>query len=531
MKILERFWLGVAVSLICTIVFVSGLLGHAQVSALEKSEALLELGESTFEKKCATCHGEEGLGDGEAAYLLYPKPRDFVAARYRLISTWERTPTDDDIFNTISRGMPGSAMPPWEHLSEDKRWGLVHYVKSLSERPLTIKEPTEPENEDDVGTGIVSIPPEPPYTPEAQERAAYLYDAACAGCHGATGRGDGSQKQVDEEGFATTPRDLTLGIYKGSPSADEVYRHIVAGMPGTPMPMSNWGHGDDVWHLVHFVLAMSNERQREGAVMVKSEITAGRVEKLPEHPDAREWHSATPVNASLMPLWWRNDRPESVTVRAVHDGKEIAILLVWQDNSHDHKAIRVQDFRDAAAVQFSLVADPPFFGMGEEASKVNIWMWKSDVQADIDSGFQDMESSYPRMAVDMYQHPERAPADQPQNNAPTLVSHPTFVTGWGSGNIVSDPTREKSVEDLNARGLGTLQARPMIDTAVDAKGLYRANAYRVMFRRPLRARGKEVVRLRTGTTVPVAFAVWDGRAGDRDGKKSITIWQDLKIAP
>jgi hypothetical protein len=30
--------------------------------------------------------------------------------------------------------------------------------------------------------------------------------------------------------------------------------------------------------------------------------------------------------------------------------------------------------------------------------------------------------------------------------------------------------------------------------------------------------------------VPVAFAVWNGSAGDRDGKKSVTIWQDLNIA-
>jgi hypothetical protein len=30
--------------------------------------------------------------------------------------------------------------------------------------------------------------------------------------------------------------------------------------------------------------------------------------------------------------------------------------------------------------------------------------------------------------------------------------------------------------------------------------------------------------------VRVAFAVWNGHAGDRDGKKSVTIWQDLVIA-
>jgi hypothetical protein len=31
--------------------------------------------------------------------------------------------------------------------------------------------------------------------------------------------------------------------------------------------------------------------------------------------------------------------------------------------------------------------------------------------------------------------------------------------------------------------------------------------------------------------VPVAFAVWNGSAGDRDGKKSVSIWQELVIAP
>jgi hypothetical protein len=31
--------------------------------------------------------------------------------------------------------------------------------------------------------------------------------------------------------------------------------------------------------------------------------------------------------------------------------------------------------------------------------------------------------------------------------------------------------------------------------------------------------------------VLVAFAIWNGSAGDRDGQKSITIWQELEIQP
>jgi hypothetical protein len=37
------------------------------------------------------------------------------------------------------------------------------------------------------------------------------------------------------------------------------------------------------------------------------------------------------------------------------------------------------------------------------------------------------------------------------------------------------------------------------------------------------------VSLEPGGRASVAFAVWDGVHQDRDGKKSITIWQDLEI--
>src|SRR5688500_3885195 len=108
------------------------------------SPQLLAVGKQIYGQQCAACHGTQGLGDGEAAYLLYPKPRDLVAAKYRQVSTWEGVPTDQDIFDTITRGMPGSAMPSWEHLSQEQRWALVYYVKSLSEKPLIVKPEKRP---------------------------------------------------------------------------------------------------------------------------------------------------------------------------------------------------------------------------------------------------------------------------------------------------------------------------------------------------------------------------------------------------
>ena len=490
---------------------------------------LVALGKQIYSQQCVACHGAGGRGDGEAAYLLYPKPRDFVAGNYRLVSTWDRVPTDQDLFDTITRGMPGSAMPSWGHLPMEQRWALAYYVKSLAEKPLIVKAQKKPAEDGSGGEGLIQVPPEPPYDAAARVRALELYKDACASCHGATGRGDGAQDQVDAEGYPTRPRDLTTGIFKGNPNPVSLYRHIVAGIPGSPMPMSDWAYGQDAWHLVHYVRSLSSDTQRERVEMKRFSIEVARVQTLPTHPDSGVWRLASSVNLHLMPLWWRSNRPEEVTVRAVHDGKELALLMVWQDETNDHTAVRPQDFRDAAAVQFSLTANPPFFAMGDKNAPVNIWMWKSERQADLEPAFQDLEKVYPNIGIDSYPNLSRSPLEQSHRNALTLDSDPTFVTGWGAGNIVSDPERKSSVEDLTARGFGTLRARPFIDQKVDAKGVYGENSYRVMFRRTLKATGQDSVALQPGTTVPVGFAVWNGSAGDRDGKKSVTIWQELKI--
>lgn len=506
------------------------LTNTAEPKPLSASPQLLALGKTVYNQQCAACHGVDGRGEGEAAYLLYPKPRNFVAARYRLVSTWDRVPTDQDLFNTITRGIPGSAMPSWGHLPEKQRWALVHYIKSFAEKPLAVKPPKQPAADGSGGEGIIKVPPEPPYGATAKARALELFKEACASCHGPTGKGDGVQKQTDEEGYPTRPRDLTAGVYKGNPDPTQVYRRIVAGIPGSPMPMSDWAYGDDAWHLTRYVLSLSSEKQRERVEMKKFEILATKVTQLPDHPDSGAWRVTPPVNLHLMPLWWRSDRPEELTVRALHDGKDLALLLVWADETHDHTALRPQDFRDAAAVEFSLTPNPPFFAMGEKGKPVNIWMWKSERQADLEPAFQDLEKVYPNLGIDSYPNLMRAPVEQPHRHALTLESDPSFVTGWGAGNIVSDPERKSPAEDLAAQGFGTLRARPRVDQRVDAKGVYGEGSYRVMFRRSLKPNGKGSVTLRPGAVLPVAFAVWNGSAGDRDGKKSVTIWQDLKIA-
>ncbi|MBI1924530.1 hypothetical protein HYR99_09795 [Candidatus Poribacteria bacterium] len=141
---------------------------------------------------------------------------------------------------------------------------------------------------------------------------------------------------------------------------------------------------------------------------------------------------------------------------------------MWADETRDHTAIRVQDFRDATAVEFSLESDPPFFGMGEEGRFVNIWMWKSERQANIDTAFQDIDKAYPNVGIDAYPNFSASPTEQPTRHALTARSEPTFITGWGAENIMSNPLRQSVAEDLAAQGVGTLKAHPIPDQTVQA---------------------------------------------------------------
>lgn len=495
------------------------------------SPALLERGAALYAKQCAACHGAGGKGDGPAAYLLYPKARDFTAGKYRFVSTWEGVPTDDDLYRVVSRGIPGSSMPSWAHLAEADRWALVHFLRTLNpDAPSTVpaSSPGEPGGR---GTGVIIVPQAPPYDAAAKARAKDLFAANCAVCHGAEGRGDGvlAEGLRDERNVPIRPRDFHSGVFKSSAEPERLYRLLVSGVPGTPMPPYPQLQGDDAWRLVRYVLDLSSPALRERNEMKRYRIRAARVDKIPDHPDDALWREAEPVDLHMMPLWWRYTRPEYLTVQALHDGNELALMLMWADDTHDARVVRPQDFRDAAAAQFALEKDPPFFAMGEPGAAVNIWMWKSERQEDLDRAFGDIDAQYPNLGVDSYPNLEKSPLEQPARYALTLDSDKTFVTGWGAGNVVSDPTLADSVEDLRAEGQGTLKARPRADQNVRSKGVYALGSYRVLFRRALDGQGEGAVTLRPGEVEPVAFAVWNGSAGDRDGKKSVTIWQDLAL--
>lgn len=429
--------------------------------------------------------------------------------------------TDEDLFQTITRGMPGSSMPSWETLTSEQRWALVYYVRHLT----GASEPIDP-------AAVIQMSPETPNTPEGAARGREVFAQACASCHGPQGRGDGRQMMVDNAGFPIKPRDLTAGIFKGSSESRDLYYRIMAGLPGSPMPGYAGAYTDEqVWDLIHYVQSLVPPGVEDRVRLRAQHLRARRIRgEIPSEPTAEAWRAAPPVFLALTPLWWRDQRVEGVEVKALHNGQALAFLLSWDDPTRDSSTVAPQDFSDGAAVEFSVEQDPPFFGMGDANGAVQIWFWKASWQDDL-TGWRDVESEYPQAAVDWYEAQRTYQRGEPfeVSDAKTTEQDPTFMSGWGAGNPLSDPNRASAAEEAVAKGLGTLTSRPPAMQRIQAKGLWQDGRWQVVLHRPLTPSEEHDLTLKPGQEVSVAFAIWDGHAHDRNGQKSVSIWSRLSL--
>lgn len=108
----------------------SGRSSAAAASSAAASPAALERGRALYKTNCAPCHGETGKGDGPAAGVLKPPPRDHTDKAYM------RTLTDKQISDIIKMGgaINGKPlMPSNPQLKDPELAALVAYIRSLSE--------------------------------------------------------------------------------------------------------------------------------------------------------------------------------------------------------------------------------------------------------------------------------------------------------------------------------------------------------------------------------------------------------------
>jgi hypothetical protein len=257
--------------------------------------------------------------------------------------------------------------------------------------------------------------------------------------------------------------------------------------------------------LLLFILVVAGVLVGVGVPLVSSEgmiIRARLVEgELPTGPEDTAWAKISPMTLPLSgqvitrPVW-PEPTARALTVRALHNGAEIAFLLEWQDNTKNDR-LTPGTFRDGVAIGLPLGDAPAFFCMGQLDHYINIWHWKADWQSDID-----------RRAAKT--------SEKARDGVRTFE-------------VI--PRRVSSVEDLIGGGFSTLTTKEK-QGRVQGKAVWKDGVWHVVMRRPLVSEEQEnEAKLIPGRVQTVSFAVWNGENKERNGQKAVAPWFQLIIDP
>jgi hypothetical protein len=215
-----------------------------------------------------------------------------------------------------------------------------------------------------------------------------------------------------------------------------------------------------------------------------------------------------------------------VTVQAARDDKRIAWRLSWP-TSQPAVQVETGQFADAVAIQVPMVDNAPFT-MGAQGMPVRLLQWKAVWQQDIDKGFQDIPDLYPNAVSDLYWFTS---GEAPYRLA-TVLKDPRarqFIPALAAGNPMADFERKVPVEEIVAEGFGTATHVP--DCPSRARGVWKDGRWTVVVDRPLDPQDPLVARLQSAQANMISFAVWDGQAGNRGGRKHYCGWVPLRVEP
>jgi len=243
----------------------------AQEAHVDRLTGRAEAGKPLYTRYCAGCHGDEGDARGENAQWIDPKPRDFTLATFKCRSTPSGTlPTDQDLYNSVTRGFVTTNMPPWVALTPHNRVDLVAYIKTFAARWRTAKPGTP-----------IAIPPEPAPTVQGILHGRELFQRLeCWKCHGPAGHGDGPSAKTltDSKDDPIRPYDFQTGTrFMCGSTNEDLYRVFMTGLDGSPMPsFADQLKPAEAWDLVHFLRTLQPLKTPEATIWRAWFTTHGR---------------------------------------------------------------------------------------------------------------------------------------------------------------------------------------------------------------------------------------------------------------
>ncbi|MEZ4815439.1 MAG: c-type cytochrome [Bdellovibrionota bacterium] len=86
-------------------------------------------GKNSYMELCASCHGDQGVGDGPAAAEIVDENNDPLKPANLRRKHLKSGSGARDVYRVMSAGIEGTPMPPYgDALSAEQRWDIVAYV-------------------------------------------------------------------------------------------------------------------------------------------------------------------------------------------------------------------------------------------------------------------------------------------------------------------------------------------------------------------------------------------------------------------
>jgi len=148
-----------------------------------------QAGAKLFRAQCAGCHGPDGTGTGAGANLAS--------------GTFIHGSSDEALFRTISKGVPGTTMPAFS-FSGLEIWELVTHVRAL---------------------GIAHGASQTKGDPQA---GAAIFRSNCARCHAAAGEGGLTGPDLTTVGSRRSTADLRESIFEPDAQVGSEYWSVAA---------------------------------------------------------------------------------------------------------------------------------------------------------------------------------------------------------------------------------------------------------------------------------------------------------------
>ena len=331
--------------------------------APEPSADMIEAGKRVYFTKCVWCHGVDGAGDGPGADRLWPRPRNFNQGTFKirhtasgelpLFDAKKPIPGQNDLFETVTHGLPGSAMPPWEGiLTDEQRLQVLSFVTTqlVKDRKFTDKQ-----SESQTVLQLSELKPIAQSEESLKKGAELIVEKKCVECHGMEGRGDGNAFNLkDDWGFSIQPANWhKCWNFRGSRqdpyNVTNIFRTFSTGVNGTPMPsFADNTTVEERWHIANFVNSLC-EREADGKPLqidpladkpkINFVLPAGVVEgEIPSDPENELWtkrarrYVAMGGQITHKPRNFVN-RIDDIWVKALYNDQHVVFMFQWDDRT------------------------------------------------------------------------------------------------------------------------------------------------------------------------------------------------------